>query len=52
MPKWPSHDSFFKYVGASRTGTTSLNGYLDEIRITKGVARTVTTIPTATFPIQ
>jgi hypothetical protein len=50
------NDSFTQtdslYVGASRTGTTSLNGYLDEIRITKGVARTVTTIPTATFPIQ
>lgn len=40
------------YVGASRTGTTALNGYLDEVRITKGVARTVTTTPTAAFPIQ
>lgn len=27
------------YVGASRTGTTPLNGYIDELRITKGVAR-------------
>jgi len=40
------------YVGASRTGTTILDGYLDEIRITKGYARTVTTVPTAAFPIQ
>ncbi len=27
------------YVGASRTGTAPLNGYIDELRITKGVAR-------------
>jgi len=27
------------YVGASRTGTTPLNGYIDDLRITKGVAR-------------
>jgi hypothetical protein len=40
------------YVGASRTGTTILDGYLDEIRITKGVARTVTTVPTDAFSIQ
>ena len=37
------------YVGASRTGTTSLNGYIDDLRITKGVARTITT-PTSQFP--
>lgn len=40
------------YVGASRTGTTILDGYLEEIRITKGYARTVTTVPTAAFPVQ
>lgn len=40
------------YVGASRTGTTNLNGYLDEVRVTKGFARTVTTVPTAAFPVQ
>lgn len=40
------------YVGASRTGTTNLNGYLDEVRVTKGVARDVTTVPTAVFPVQ
>jgi len=40
------------YVGASRTGTTPLNGYLQDIRLTKGVARTVTTTPTAAFPTR
>jgi hypothetical protein len=40
------------YVGADRIGGSALNGYLQDIRITKGVARTVTTTPTAAFPIQ
>jgi hypothetical protein len=40
------------YVGALRTGASALNGYLEEVRITKGVARTITTVPTAAFPIQ
>jgi hypothetical protein len=40
------------YVGASRIGGSALNGYLQDIRITKGVARTVTTTPTAAFPVQ
>jgi hypothetical protein len=39
------------YVGASRTGTTPLNGYLQDLRITKGYARTITT-PTEAFPTQ
>jgi len=39
------------YVGASRTGTTLLSGYLDEIRVTK-VARDVTTVPIAAFFVQ
>jgi hypothetical protein len=39
------------YVGASRTGTTPLNGYLQDVRITKGFARTITT-PTAAFPTR
>jgi len=39
------------YVGASRTGTTLLSGYLEEIRITK-VARDVTTVPIAAFFVQ
>lgn len=28
------------------------NGYVDDFRITKGYARTVTTVPTAPFPVQ
>jgi hypothetical protein len=40
------------YVGASRTGTTALNGYLQDIRITKA-ARTITPPPPAApFPVQ
>jgi hypothetical protein len=39
------------YVGASRTGTTPLNGYLEDIRITKA-ARTITESPTAAFPTR
>jgi len=39
------------YVGASRTGTTPLNGYLEDIRITKA-ARTITASPTAAFPTR
>jgi len=39
------------YVGASRTGTTPLNGYLEDIRIIKA-ARTITALPTAPFPTR
>ena len=39
------------YVGASRTGTTPLNGYLQDVRITKGFARTIVT-PTAALPTR
>jgi hypothetical protein len=38
------------YVGADRIGTSALNGYLQDIRITKA-ARTIT-LPTARFPVQ
>ena len=38
------------YVGADRVGATPLNGYLQDVRITKA-ARTITT-PTAAFPTR
>jgi hypothetical protein len=39
-------------IGADRSNLNSLNGYLDDIRITKGVARYTSsfTAPTQTFP--
>jgi hypothetical protein len=37
------------YVGADRVATSPMNGYIDDLRITKGYARTITT-PTAAFP--
>ena len=54
---WSSSSTF---SGAVYVGTEfyngsvngSLNGYIDDLRITKGYARTVTTTPTAPFPVQ
>jgi hypothetical protein len=40
------------YVGADRTGGSAFNGYIDDLRITRGVARTVTTTPTESFQLQ
>lgn len=39
------------YVGANLDASDKLNGYIDDLRITKGVARTITT-PTQAFPVQ
>ena len=40
------------YIGADRSATNGLNGYLDDIRITKGVCRYTAsfTAPTSSFP--
>jgi hypothetical protein len=35
-----------------RNGATFLNGYIYNPRITRGIARTVTTVPTAPFALQ
>lgn len=39
------------YIGADRVAGSALNGYLDDVRITNGYARTIST-PTAAFPVQ
>jgi hypothetical protein len=39
-------------VGATSDGVSTLNGYVDDLRITTGVARTITASPTAPFPLQ
>lgn len=39
------------YVGADRGSSNSLNGYIDDLRLTKGVARTIS-LPTAAFANQ
>jgi Concanavalin A-like lectin/glucanases superfamily len=37
-------------VGAGAGGTDLVNGYIQDLRITKGYARTITASPTAAFP--
>jgi hypothetical protein len=39
-------------VGQRGDGVGPMNGYIDDFRITKGLVRTVTTVPTAPFPVQ
>ena len=39
------------YIGADRTGGSLFSGYIQDVRITNGYARTVTTIPATAFPI-
>jgi len=44
-------DQYLRIGATAGTAASFVNGYMDEIRITKGVARTITT-PTAAFPVQ
>jgi hypothetical protein len=40
------------YIGANRTGGDLYSGYIQDVRITNGYARTVTSVPTIAFPTQ
>jgi hypothetical protein len=40
------------YIGGGNRIYSYLQGYIDELRITRNVARTVTTVPIAPFPTQ
>jgi hypothetical protein len=39
-------------IATYNTSSYQFNGYMDELRITIGQARTVTSVPTAAFPLQ
>jgi len=47
-----SNPFFVGDYGVPLTGSLTLNGYVQDVRITKGYARTVTTTPTAAFPTR
>jgi hypothetical protein len=40
-------------VGSRNTsGSSPFNGYIQDLRITRGVGRTISTVPSASFPVQ
>jgi hypothetical protein len=47
----PSSGTFL-HLGMSTAGTSNFNGYIDDVRVTRGVARDMTVLPTAPFPVQ
>jgi hypothetical protein len=47
----PSSGTFL-HLGMSVAGTSNFNGYIDDVRVTRGVARDMTVLPTAPFPVQ
>ena len=40
------------HLGQSTTLGSNFSGYLDDVRVTRGVARDMTVLPTAPFPVQ
>jgi hypothetical protein len=42
----------FLHLGMSNVSASNLSGYLDDVRVTRGVARDMTVLPTAPFPVQ
>jgi hypothetical protein len=47
----PSSGTFL-HLGMSTAGTSNFNGYIDDVRVTRGVARDMTVLPSAPFPVQ